>query len=568
MATGAKPTAAVPLRGTSPGWRPWTVPVIGLALAIAAIATTLTLQRQENNAHNAQLDLQAVKLELSKLQSAPFQAHASTGGNPELAAGLMTEGRQRIADSLEDLEASSRPAALDGLAPLLKANNAKLDGIYELGASGVGYQAEADRLAGESRAIQAEIVSMLDEANTVYDDRAAAAAARVTFGGIGVIVLLFGAFAFYYRRSVRTALANSRILARTRQESLTDSLTGLGNRRALINDLDTATNEAPAETQSMLALFDLDGFKQYNDTFGHPAGDSLLRRLGHQLDAAVGDVGSAYRMGGDEFCLLAPVGAHVADQLAELGAGALAERGKGFEIGCSYGVCLIPTDAPDTEGALRHADGRMYAQKAGRASAGRQSSDVLLRVLTERHASLGEHLSGVAALAEPTAVKLGLSEPDAKRIRTAAELHDVGKTGIPDAILEKPDPLDDDEMAFMRRHTLIGERILRAAPALAPAAGLVRSSHERMDGTGYPDGLEGESIPLGSRIIFVCDAFDAIISDRAYRAARSVPEALAELRRCAGTQFDPRVVEALCDLVEDGAALQARENSRVTVAGD
>ena len=132
----------------------------------------------------------------------------------------------------------------------------------------------------------------------------------------------------------------------------------------------------------------------------------------------------------------------------------------------------------------------------------------------------------------------------------AAELHDVGKLGIPDAILDKPGPLDDDEWRLMRQHTVIGERILNADPVMQPVARLVRSSHERWDGDGYPDGLAGAAIPLGARIIAACDALDAMTSDRCYQGARPMAEALSELRRCAGTQFDSDVIAALCARLE------------------
>ncbi|MCW3058059.1 MAG: diguanylate cyclase and metal dependent phosphohydrolase, partial [Solirubrobacterales bacterium] len=130
------------------------------------------------------------------------------------------------------------------------------------------------------------------------------------------------------------------------------------------------------------------------------------------------------------------------------------------------------------------------------------------------------------------------------------ELHDVGKMAIPDTILDKPGPLSRNERTFMERHTLVGERILAAAPALAPIAALVRSSHERYDGDGYPDSLAGEHIPLGSRIVCACDAFNAMTTDRPYAGRRSPAEALSEMRRCAGTQFDPQVVVALAAIVE------------------
>ena len=129
-------------------------------------------------------------------------------------------------------------------------------------------------------------------------------------------------------------------------------------------------------------------------------------------------------------------------------------------------------------------------------------------------------------------------------VARAAELHDIGKMAVPDAILDKPGPLDHDEWSFMRRHTLIGESILSASPTLVPVAKLVRASHESFDGTGYPDGKAGNDIPLGARIVAVCDAYDAMTSDRAYRSAMSGEAAIEELRRASGTQFDPAVVEA------------------------
>jgi HD-GYP domain-containing protein (c-di-GMP phosphodiesterase class II) len=148
-------------------------------------------------------------------------------------------------------------------------------------------------------------------------------------------------------------------------------------------------------------------------------------------------------------------------------------------------------------------------------------------------------------------VKLGLDEQEAAAVRHAASLHDIGKVAIPDSILSKPGALDEDEWVFMRSHTLIGERILGGAPSLTPLSRLVRSSHERMDGSGYPDGLAGEDIPLGARIIAVCDAYDAMLADRPYSPARTPVEALAELRRCAGSQFDLAVVDAFAAVVAD-----------------
>jgi HD-GYP domain-containing protein (c-di-GMP phosphodiesterase class II) len=256
----------------------------------------------------------------------------------------------------------------------------------------------------------------------------------------------------------------------------------------------------------------------------------------------VADVGQVYRLGGDEFCLLA--GAHRRDAAIAAADAALTERGEGFEVTCSRGVVELPAEREDISGALGLADRRLYAAKARRpVSAVRQSRDVLLEVLAQREPDLHEHSEGVTALALRVATRLGLPADAQEDVARAAELHDIGKMAIPDAILNKPGPLDEEEWAFMRRHTVIGEEILAVAPALAGVAALVRASHERWDGGGYPDGSAGEAIPLGARIVAVCDAFSAMVQDRPYQAGLTPEEALEEIERSAGTHFDPRVVE-------------------------
>jgi HD-GYP domain-containing protein (c-di-GMP phosphodiesterase class II) len=189
----------------------------------------------------------------------------------------------------------------------------------------------------------------------------------------------------------------------------------------------------------------------------------------------------------------------------------------------------------------------MYSRKGSgrRRSARRESIDVLLSVLQERRQEdLHEHSDSVAELARRVGERLGMPVGDVEETAHAAELHDIGKLAIPERVLSKPAPLTRDEWLQVHEHTIAGERILRAAPALEPVARLVRASHERWDGEGYPDGLSGAEIPLGARIISVCDAFDAMISERPYRTAMAVGSALDELVQCAGTQFDPEVVRA------------------------
>ena len=359
------------------------------------------------------------------------------------------------------------------------------------------------------------------------------------------VILATAALVFVIVRMALTFRENLDMLERSRADALTDALTGLGNRRRLMVDLDRELRHATVEDPRVLVLFDLEFFKRYNDVYGHPAGDALLARLGGKLAAAVEPFGHAYRMGGDEFCAIVRAERPGIDTILAVALSALSERGEGFEVASSYGTVVLPHEAADASLALQIADQRMYAQKAERpASVNRQTRDVLLQVLQEREPDLHEHLQSVADLALAVGRRLAMTPDELDVLARAAELHDVGKMAIPDAILNKPGALDEEEWAFMRRHTIFGERILSAAPALLPVAKLVRSSHERWDGAGYPDRLVGEEIPLGARIIAVCDAFHAMISNRPYRQGMNMEAALAELRRCAGRQFDPTVVKA------------------------
>lgn len=334
--------------------------------------------------------------------------------------------------------------------------------------------------------------------------------------------------------------------------SETDSLTDLSNRRKLMADLEAISS---SRRTVVLVVLDLDGFKAYNDTFGHPAGDALLARLGARLQAVVDGAGRVYRLGGDEFCAIWEVDESARASVEATSAAALREQGEGFTIAAAYGSVAMPVEAASSAEALRTADLRMYSNKAGsRASSSIQSRDVLLQALAELRPGIDTHLKAVSVLAEAVARALALSPHLVEQIRHAAQLHDVGKIAIPDAILHKSGPLDEQEWSFVRRHTIVGERILSAAPALSEVAGLVRSSHEHYDGRGYPDALEGRAIPVGARIIAVCDAFDAMTSDRPYRLAMSPADALTELDRCAGTQFDPEIVAAFRSTLAEPAA--------------
>jgi two-component system cell cycle response regulator len=351
-------------------------------------------------------------------------------------------------------------------------------------------------------------------------------------------------------RLVSTFRENKQLLALTRNEAITDSLTGLHNRRKLVLDLDRRLAEEHL-APTLLMLFDLDGFKAYNDSFGHPAGDALLARLGAKLAAVPGDSGGAYRLGGDEFCLISSVAPAEAERLIDRACIALGEHGEGFEVSTSFGAVLLPDEATDASDALRLADERLYAQKRSRRDEGDRTMNALIDALTEREPELMAHLEGVAALAVKTGRMLGLRRDELEELSKAAQLHDLGKLAVPDEILHKKGALDERELEFIHQHTLVGERILRASPAYQNVAAIVRSSHERWDGSGYPDGLAGEEIPLASRIVCACDAYDAMTSKRPYRPALSADEALAELERGAGTIFDPTVARVLVAQVRD-----------------
>ena len=331
-----------------------------------------------------------------------------------------------------------------------------------------------------------------------------------------------------------------------------EDMTGLPGRSRLLADLNQALDSATSEQPVLLVLLDLIGFKEYNDTFGYPAGDALLERLASKLLRVAATRGSAYRLDGDEFAALLTVEDDVG-RLADLAASALVEEGDGFAVAPCYGTALLPHEASSASDALRVANERMYALKYSlRPSAGAlQSNEVLMEALAKRGPDCGDHLHGLAEIVEAVALKLGVGIEELEQIRTAAELHDVGKTALPTTILQKSFPLDLEERKFVERHSVIGERILHAAPALHKVARIIRWTHERYDGSGYPDHLCGNDIPLGASIIGVCDAFDAMISKRPYRKSMSLEEARAELRQNAGSQFDPLVVDAFCTVMAE-----------------
>jgi diguanylate cyclase (GGDEF)-like protein len=535
-------------------------PVVVLILTVIAIAGVWILVGQASSSRVAALKVSSMGLTLSDLQGAPFNTGVATGGSPEASEARIHRDEQVLSSGLTAhaepwvptrLLASAR-VDLAGVLSLVRTIYSTAVRPGGLAAAGASVVLPLDRrmlvrVAAMTRALNA--ISQADSGS------GATARLQTKLEAAVAMLLLLAAFGFFYFRSVtantaveRLADENERLLGVSRDEARTDALTGLGNRRALTADLSSAILETTASAELLLVMFDLDGFKQYNDSFGHPAGDALLQRLSTRLgDTARQHEGWAYRMGGDEFCVLAPCGPGRTERLLADAIAALEDSGEGWHISCSHGAVLIPSEAAGESLALTLADDRLYGNKTSRSSTSRQVTDALLQVVTEQNMSLDEHVERVSEMAGVLAIALGQPNSEVQRIRVAARLHDIGKTALPAAILEKPGALDDQEWAFVHRHPTIGARIVSAAPALANTAPLIHSSHERVDGYGYPDGLKGESIPIGSRIIAVCDAFEAMTADRTYHHGIGTDEALEELRRHAGTHFDATVVEAFCN---------------------
>ncbi len=347
------------------------------------------------------------------------------------------------------------------------------------------------------------------------------------------------------------------------RDQLTESLLTLHAFRAQL-ELDVQRAHRYRRPLSV-AIIDIDGFRSINLNHGYGAGDQVLVAVAGVIAQMTRAHDLACRMGGDEFAVLLPeTGSHDAHQAVERILIGLEDVAAGPVRGISVSIgvaALRPKQSP--EQLLASANKALEQARAsggGRAaiaSGGDDGEEVapdpghgdvvaaLASALQERDQYTGEHSESVVDVAGRVGEALALDEEQISKLRTAALLHDIGKVGVPDEILHKPGPLDEREWDVMREHPVIGERILRAIPGLGSVAKIVRHEHERWDGKGYPDGLAGEEIPIGARIILVCDAYHAMTSDRPYRAALTHTEAVAELTRNAGTQFDPNVSEAL-----------------------
>jgi diguanylate cyclase (GGDEF)-like protein len=366
-----------------------------------------------------------------------------------------------------------------------------------------------------------------------------------------------------YRRRVERAREAE--LARLAKAALTDSLTELGNHRAFHENLERELRRrARSRSSFSVVMLDLDGLKQVNDTLGHQAGDGRIRAVAECLRATMRRLDSGYRTGGDELMVLLP---DESAWSAYTFARRLQRQASQHPTGISF-TCGIAetTNAEDADALIRNADLALYdAKRSGRRivvysaalapkpEAARERASwqhqrllatALAHAVDAKDRGTRNHCETVSELCARIGLQLGLDEERIARLRLAGLLHDVGKIGVPDRILRKTEQLTAEEAAAMSSHVRIGHAIVAAAD-LEDEARWVLHHHEHVDGNGYPLGLDGGEIPMESRIILVADAFEAMTSDRPYRKACPVEDALAELERRAGTQFDPACVAAL-----------------------
>lgn len=334
--------------------------------------------------------------------------------------------------------------------------------------------------------------------------------------------------------------------------SRSDVLTGCLNRRGFEERLGSELDDAVRHGQPLaLIMLDLDGLKQINDSRGHAAGDEILRWTGRALQETVRPIDAVGRLGGDEFAILLRAGGHGdAEETALRLRRRLEER-----VGASTGVAAFPAHGVEADALMVHADRELYGVKAGRGTprhppGGRELSWAAAMAQAVDLRMGQEHSARVADLATIVGRPMGLSDGRLARLRIAAMLHDVGKVSLPDSILRKARSLTADEYERVKSHPLVGAELIARVEGLDEILPWIRHSHEHYDGSGYPHGLAGDEIPLEARILLVADAFDAMTSGRPYQEPVSVAEAFAELRRCAGRQFDPSCVEALAAELE------------------
>jgi len=383
---------------------------------------------------------------------------------------------------------------------------------------------------------------------------------------------------------IAAPVENAQLYAQVEQKSRVDEITGLFNRQHFEERLkEEISRHARYGDVFSIFMLDLDNFKTYNDVYGHPAGDSLLSQVGKITKSSVRDADQAFRYGGDEFIVILPqtarddayvVAERVRDQVA-----AEMEK-KSLTVTCSIGLASYPADGVISEDLVTVADTALYYAKWTGGNRTYLSSKVLsepvdngevhgkrnglsavyslVSVVEARDPYVYGHSRKVNTYAVALAEAIGLSPEEVSRVSTAALLHDIGKIGVPDKVLNKKGKLNAEDWEAIKSHPRLGAIIVGNIPNLAPCVSTILHHHERWDGSGYPEGLKGEQIPIEARILAIADSFEAMSSARPYRPALCGEKVLKELRRGAGSQFDPELVEVFIGIVEAGLPEEAR----------
>jgi diguanylate cyclase (GGDEF)-like protein len=397
---------------------------------------------------------------------------------------------------------------------------------------------------------------------------------------LGLLLVVTTVVAMRFRHRLDEARRNE--LDRLRTAAFTDSLTGVLNHRAFHEQLGTALERSEGGGGVVLMMIDLDGLKAVNDRYGHQVGDDQIKLLAATVLCAISEPDRLYRLGGDEFALVlrgrhATEALRLTDTINEAFPNDVSDVCLGFsagivrhEQGMTKDELVRRADVALIEAKRLHQDALVYSPAFEIAVAAepaelkhlRVLANALARAVDTKDAYTNSHCETVAELSALIAVELGFDEPHVFKIRLAGLLHDVGKIGVPDSILQNSGTLSEEEFESMKAHPVLGSHILSAAERHDEAL-WVLAHHERPDGHGYPHGIT--EIPLEASIIAVADAFEAMVSKRPYRDPRSADEALAELTRCVRSQFDARCVAALRSVLgrsEPLAAPATRQSSQ------
>jgi diguanylate cyclase (GGDEF)-like protein len=377
---------------------------------------------------------------------------------------------------------------------------------------------------------------------------------------------------------IATPIENSQLYARAEQRARVDELTGLFNRRHFEERIkEEISRHGRYGNAFSIFLLDLDNFKTYNDIYGHPSGDTLLNHIAKVVRNSVRNADQAFRYGGDEFIVILPqTDMNEAHAVAERVRKRIAREMKEREIAvtCSIGIASYPSDGVISGELVTVADTALYFAKRTGGNRVYLSSKVLSEPLDDagvyaRHNGLSTiyalastveakdpytygHSRRVNVYAVALAEKIGLPPDQVSRVSTAALLHDIGKIGIPDKVLNKKGKLSKEDWEAIKAHPRLGATIVGNIPNLVPCVSSILHHHERWDGGGYPEGLKGEEISVEARILAIADSFEAMSSARPYRPALCSEKVMKELRRCAGSQFDPELVQVFIRIVEEG----------------